>query len=111
MVGLIMIDDNFNCLFLVVCPGPWASQILSKLGINLPLCPVKIPVYYWKVKVKQKKIMANSITAISQEFLPHTFFYDGHAGGNVWGHPEHEYPGLVKVHSIYVKSKVGVTTA
>ena len=48
-----MIDDNFNCLFLVVCPGPWASQILSKLGINLPLIPVKIPVYYWKVKVPE----------------------------------------------------------
>jgi len=72
---------SFSANSLVVCPGPWASQILSKLGINLPLIPVKIPVYYWKVK----------------EFLPHTFIYEGHAGGNVWGLPEHEYPGLVKI--------------
>ena len=37
-----------------------------------------------------------------QEFLPHTFIYDcGMAReGHVWGLPEQEYPGLVKVRSV-----------
>ena len=49
----------------------------------MPLIPWKIPVYYWRVS----------------QFLPHTFIYDcGKAReGHVWGLPEQEYPGLVKV--------------
>jgi len=71
---------SYTAPSLVLCPGPWASQILSKIGINLPLTTWKIPVYYWKTK----------------EFLPHTFIYET-AKGNVWGLPEHEYPGLAKI--------------
>ena len=67
----------------VLCPGPWASEMLAKIGVTLPLIPWKIPVYYWRVS----------------QFLPHTFIYDSGTSraGHVWGLPEQEYPGLVKV--------------
>ena len=67
----------------VLCPGPWASELLAKIGLKLPLVPWKIPVYYWRVS----------------QFLPHTFIYDSgqSRAGHVWGLPEQEYPGLVKV--------------
>ena len=42
---------EFSGKCLVVCPGPWAASLLHKLGIrNVPLRPIKIPVYYWRVK-------------------------------------------------------------
>ena len=44
--------------------------------------PIKIPVFYWK---------ANG-------HIPHTFIYDDdELGTHVWGIPELEYKGLVKV--------------
>lgn len=57
--------------------------MLAKIGLTLPLVPWKIPVYYWRVS----------------QFLPHTFIYDSGSSraGHVWGLPEQEYPGLVKV--------------
>jgi hypothetical protein len=41
--------------------GPWAGQLLGRLGLNLPLTTMKIPVYYWQVN----------------SFLPHTWSYEG----------------------------------
>ena len=57
--------------------------MLAKIGVKLPLIPWKIPVYYWR----------------ASQFLPHTFIYDSGSSraGHVWGLPEQEYPGLVKV--------------
>ncbi len=70
----------------MLCPGPWASEMLAKIGLRLPLIPWKIPVYYWRVS----------------RFLPHTFIYDSgnSRAGHVWGLPEQEYPGLVKVKAL-----------
>ena len=47
------------------------------------------------------KIVSSVDNFVPQEFLPHTFIYDcGLAReGHVWGLPEQEYPGLVKVSS------------
>jgi len=64
----------------VICPGPWASSLLSLLGVTLPLQPVKIPVYYWQCR----------------SFLPHTWIYDTQ-GRHVYGLPSIEYPGMVKI--------------
>ena len=52
LVSVTGSDGNvFTGRSLVVCPGPWAGQILDKLAIrNVPLRPIKIPVYYWRVK-------------------------------------------------------------
>ena len=48
---------------------------------NLPLKPIKIPVFYFK---------ANG-------HIPHTFYYIKDDAHDVWGSPEFEYAGLVKV--------------
>ena len=34
----------------VLCPGPWAGDLLARVGVRLPLQPIKIPVYYWKTR-------------------------------------------------------------
>ena len=41
-------QGEFTCTSVVLTPGPWASDLLASLGLNLPLRPVKIPVYYWR---------------------------------------------------------------
>jgi len=69
----------------VICAGPWSGPLLKKLGYTVPLQPIKIPVYYWK----------------SDDFLPHTWIYEGYLnpgyGVHFWGLPSLEYPGLVKI--------------
>jgi len=69
----------------VICAGPWSGRIIEKLGYKVPLTPIKIPVYYWK----------------SNEFIPHTWIYEGYLnpgyGVHFWGLPSLEYPGLVKI--------------
>jgi len=72
--------EKFTCKSIVLTPGPWAGPILTRLGLQLPLKPVKIPVYYWRVR----------------EFLPHTFIYEC-KGWDVWGLPPLEYKGLAKI--------------
>jgi len=72
--------DEITCNSIVLTPGPWAGPILTRLGLNLPLQPVKIPVYYWRVR----------------DFLPHTFIYEC-KGWDVWGLPPLEYKGLAKI--------------
>ena len=64
----------------VLCPGPWAGNLLDKVGVKLPLQPMKIPVYYWKAR----------------DFLPHTFIYEAE-GRHIWGLPPLEYQDLAKV--------------
>jgi len=64
----------------IVCTGPWAGQLLSKLGYSVPLKPIKIPVYYWK----------------ANQFLPHTWIFEDDEK-HLWGLPSLEYPGLVKI--------------
>ena len=41
-------QGEFTCTSVVLTPGPWAGDLLGSLGLNLPLRPVKIPVYYWR---------------------------------------------------------------
>ena len=48
---------------------------------KLPLNPIKIPVFYYK---------ANG-------HIPNTFIFEESPEMDVWGLPELEYPGLVKV--------------
>jgi len=74
------IGEEISCKSVVLTPGPWAGPMLTRLGLNLPLQPVKIPVYYWRVR----------------EFLPHTFIYEC-KGWDVWGLPPLEYKGLAKI--------------
>ena len=60
----------------------FVSQFFKISRWRLPLNPIKIPVFYWK---------ANG-------HIPHTFIFDDdELGIHVWGIPELEYKGLVKV--------------
>ena len=57
---------------LVVCPGPWAGKVLEMLGItNVPLRPVKIPVYYWRVKATRQSDSSQSFTSSAGVPSPH----------------------------------------
>ena len=65
--------------------------IIISFSWKLPLNPIKIPVFYYK---------ANG-------HIPHTFIFDVckdqiTKDDHIWGLPELEYPGLVKV-KIYQK--------
>ncbi|XP_042874130.1 peroxisomal sarcosine oxidase-like isoform X2 [Penaeus japonicus] len=68
---------------LVLCPGPWAKEVLTPLGIDLPLKTVRLGVYYWKVK--DFKFPRGTICDMND---PHNFFY---------AVSPLEYPGLIKV--------------
>ncbi|XP_042231365.1 peroxisomal sarcosine oxidase-like isoform X2 [Homarus americanus] len=35
---------------LILCPGPWASNLLMPLGVNLPLSTMRTKSFYWKIK-------------------------------------------------------------
>lgn len=67
---------------LVICPGPWASDLLNILKFPLPLEAQRVPVYYFKYS----------------NFLPCVFIYDSE-GNYFYGIPENEYPGLLKLGS------------
>jgi glycine/D-amino acid oxidase-like deaminating enzyme len=68
----------------IVCAGPWASRLLPEL--NLPLSPVVLPVTYWK------QLIPGAYS--SKKGFP-VIFNSRHT--NVYGIPELEYPGLVKI--------------
>ena len=80
---VILSDDRtIVTRYLVVCAGPWTNRLLDPLGWKLPLQPIKIPVFYFK----------------ADGHIPHTFiFEDEDRASHIWGLPELEYPGLVKV--------------
>lgn len=71
-----------KCRSLVLCPGPWADQALSPLGIHLPLKTFKTGIWYYKLK--ETNIPRSNLNDLS---IPNHFFYST---------PELEYPGLIK---------------
>nr|XP_056721396.1 peroxisomal sarcosine oxidase [Euleptes europaea] len=73
---------------LAVTAGPWTSRLLSPLGLELPLQPLRIHVYYWRAKGPGTHV----------EQLP--CFLSINLNQNVrhiYGLPADEYPGLVKI--------------
>uniref|UniRef100_A0A0B7AJ52 sarcosine oxidasee (formaldehyde-forming) n=1 Tax=Arion vulgaris TaxID=1028688 RepID=A0A0B7AJ52_9EUPU len=73
---------------IVLAAGAWAGPLCSTLGLNLPLKPIRIGVYYCKASEEQFG---------SQKF-PCFIDSRGVTGGfHVYGLPMSEYPGLVKV--------------
>ena len=88
-VRLILSDDRTVVTkYLVICAGAWTNRLLDPIGWKLPLQPIKIPVFYYK----------------ADGHIPHTFIYeDDDRASHIWGLPELEYPGLVKV-SLIIQS-------
>ncbi|OWF42685.1 peroxisomal sarcosine oxidase-like isoform X2 [Mizuhopecten yessoensis] len=72
----------------VLCVGPWAKKVLTKLGLDVPLQTQKIKVCYWKEKTPGT-FSSRHFPVFSQlkAIGPHL----------VYGVPCDEYPDLVKV--------------
>ncbi|XP_071094290.1 peroxisomal sarcosine oxidase-like [Haliotis cracherodii] len=72
----------------IICPGPWASQILRPFGVKLPLKVIRICVLYWKERQPGSHHASK---------LP-TFFEENCCDGySIYGLPSEEYPGHVKI--------------
>ncbi|XP_048252107.1 peroxisomal sarcosine oxidase-like isoform X3 [Haliotis rufescens] len=72
----------------IICPGPWASQILRPFGVKLPLKVIRICVLYWKERQPGSHHASK---------LP-TFFEENCCDGySIYGLPSEEYPGHVKM--------------
>lgn len=70
----------------ILCLGPWAGDFLRRMGLQLPLKPIRTSVGYYKEKLPFQYGLGR--------FLP--FLYDTEST-HFYGIPSNEYPGLVKV--------------
>ncbi|XP_015277374.1 PREDICTED: peroxisomal sarcosine oxidase isoform X1 [Gekko japonicus] len=75
---------------LVVTAGPWSSRLLDPLGVQLPLQPLRIHVYYWRAKDSGTRSHVEHLPC----FLGINLNQDAH---HIYGLPTDEYPGLVKI--------------
>ncbi|XP_071448778.1 peroxisomal sarcosine oxidase-like [Hetaerina americana] len=83
--GRVNNEESFTANSVIVCAGPWSGPFLKKtFGLNLPLTPQRINVFYWHIK------------NINQGGLP-TLFIDLANNGEYYGLPPLEYPDMVKL--------------
>ncbi|KAH9525466.1 hypothetical protein Btru_001489 [Bulinus truncatus] len=75
---------------LVIAAGAWAGRFCTSLGLSLPLQPVRTVVMYWKVDKEKFE---------GRDFKKFPCFIDSRTEDtfNVYGFPEKEYPGLIKI--------------
>ncbi|KAL4223769.1 hypothetical protein ACF0H5_017235 [Mactra antiquata] len=89
--SIVSIKTNktiYKAKSVVLALGPWAAKFLPRIGVNIPLQPMKITVLYWKEK--------NGSTYDVSKFP--CIFVEGATGQNdIYGVPSYEYPGLVKI--------------
>lgn len=67
---------TFTSKGLILCAGPWTNKLTKPLRWELPLHPIRLPVFYYR----------------AFDYIQHTFVYE-----DFWGLPELEYQGLVKI--------------
>ncbi|KAI8783139.1 peroxisomal sarcosine oxidase [Biomphalaria glabrata] len=75
---------------LVIAAGAWAGRFCSSLGLNVPLQPVRTVVMYWKVD-------KDKIQNYSDSTFPCFIDSRTEATFTIYGFPNKEYPGLVKI--------------
>lgn len=81
-------SNSYQAKSLVITAGPWTSQLLKPLGIELPLQTLLINVYYWQEKVPGSYSVSQAFPCfICLDLAPH----------HVFGLPAGEYPGLMKI--------------
>ncbi|KAL3857562.1 hypothetical protein ACJMK2_012213 [Sinanodonta woodiana] len=79
---------SYKAKNIILALGPWAPKFLARLGLHLPLQPVRISVCYWKEKTPGQH---------SADKFP-VFLMEGGGGDfTIYGLPAQEYPGLVKI--------------
>ena len=82
-VEILCGGDSITAKGVAITAGPWAKPLLDELGFHLPLRTEKIPVFYWRLTDKN--------------FTKRAIVYDAPGKTHMFGVPELEYPGLVKV--------------
>ncbi|KAM6163225.1 peroxisomal sarcosine oxidase [Rhynchocyon petersi] len=79
---------SYQAKSLIITAGPWTNHVLRPLGIQLPLQPMRINVYYWREKVPGSYGMSQAFPCfLGLNLTPH----------HIYGLPVGEYPGLMKV--------------
>ncbi|KAL1341896.1 hypothetical protein HN51_028464 [Arachis hypogaea] len=91
--GVVVVSASNNETFCgkkcVVTVGAWMSKLVKKVsGVEIPIKPVEIHVFYWRVKEGHEGDFA-----IGGDFPT----FSSHGGLHVFGTPSLEYPGLVKI--------------
>lgn len=76
----------------VLTPGPWASSLLKPLGVDLPLRPKRLSVFYWKVK-KCGFDASSCYPAWYGKILYSAKRFEGY----IYTTPCYEYPDLIKI--------------
>uniref|UniRef100_A0A1I8IG67 Sarcosine oxidasee (formaldehyde-forming) n=2 Tax=Macrostomum lignano TaxID=282301 RepID=A0A1I8IG67_9PLAT len=77
----------------VLAAGAWAGQLLSGLGLELPLRPIGVTAMYWRLRRGEG---AAETGDFGPEKFP-TFDYQD-KDFHVYGLPELEYPGMICMH-------------
>jgi len=83
--------DTFRGKKVVLCPGPWAKELLSATGLNLPLVTMPGRQAYFKVKDESMHDIRNGIPIVIEEMnVPEGYQF-------IIVKPMNEFPGMVKV--------------
>jgi len=77
----------------VLTPGPWASSLLNKVGVRIPLKTLRIQVCYWRETEKNKYDISHFPAFVDATGSP----ADLQTKTDIYGLPADEYPGHVKV--------------
>ncbi|XP_015458757.3 peroxisomal sarcosine oxidase [Astyanax mexicanus] len=75
---------------LVIAAGAWCNELLTHVGLQLPLQVLKINVCYWKEKVPGSYSVKNRFPCFIQ-------LHPKEAENDIYGLPSNEYPGLMKL--------------
>ncbi|XP_064618933.1 peroxisomal sarcosine oxidase-like [Lineus longissimus] len=78
---------DFHARKIIITAGPWAGKVSEALGLDLPITPMSIPVYYWKSKDPEQHTVKNGFPVIVHRS----------SEGIAYLVPSLEYPGLCKV--------------
>jgi len=83
---------DYQARNVVIATGPWTAKFVSNLNIDIPLKPIRISVFYWKVDPAK-------LALHTPERMPCLIDSRGAESGvfDVYSLPVDEYPGCIKV--------------
>ncbi|XP_045172075.2 peroxisomal sarcosine oxidase-like [Mercenaria mercenaria] len=88
IVSIKTIKGVHRAKSVVLALGAWAAKFLPRIGVNVPLEPLKITVCYWEEKNGNHYSFENFPAFVSES---------GEGNNTIYGLPSEEYPGLVKI--------------
>ncbi|XP_048738574.2 peroxisomal sarcosine oxidase-like [Ostrea edulis] len=87
-VVIITSTNQYRAQSVVLAVGAWATKLLPKLQVHLPIKVLRINVLYWKEKVSGQYGVDKFPVFLQENAI---------SGFTVYGLPSAEYPGLVKI--------------